>query len=713
MLAIVAAAVLATIELRERRGRQWQTLRLQFGRDVTEEMLVAVVECLAGLPPGRTVVLDVEANAEGITHYLSGEQATLESLRGSFRALMPSLRLVADKERPAEGFTYGRLLRLRGRLGVLRSDGLVEVSAALLAALQPLGRQERVLLRWWVRAGRPVRVSQVTRGKQIPADVLMQLKAKNAGSVVRASGVLAVDAGHRKRAWHLQARVLAVLRTRLTSYGQMQSVARTGSWLQRLLMRRSLLLGDRYAAGELAGLLAWPVEAPSLPGLSLGTSPLLMPSPKLPSSGRVLGVATWPGMERTVAQPVVGALSHSLIAGPTGVGKSTLLTNLVVGDMAAGRGVLLIDGKGDTVEAVLARVPSARRQDVIVLDCASSGPQPGFRLFAGNEPELAADVVLGVLSELFRDSWGPLSERYLRAGLLAVAHDPSGTLADVPFVFSDAAYRRRLMSRIRDPLTRATFAAFEGMSAGERQQQLAAPLNKLGVLLGRPVVRTVLGQAAAKLDFRRVLAEQRIVLVSLAPGRVGTAAARLIGALSVFLLFQAVQSRAGGSASRRRPFLVYVDEPRALGDLPMPLDALLEQARGLGVGLTIAPQSMSQLPKTVREAALTNVATRVVFRQHADDAHLLARDLPNVTAEQLGDLAAFEVVARIGLGPGDVAPPVSLKTVELGPELNDPAGLRDASASRYGVNLDDVDTALLARHQSSDAVPVGRRRRSP
>jgi hypothetical protein len=122
---------------------------------------------------------------------------------------------------------------------------------------------------------------------------------------------------------------------------------------------------------------------------------------------------------------------------------------------------------------------------------------------------------------------------------------------------------------------------------------------------------------------------------------------------------------------------------------------------------------MSQLPKTVREAALTNTATRIVFAQHADDALLLARDLPNVTAEQLGDLAAFEVVARIGLGPGDVAPPVSLKTAPLGPVLSDPAGLCEASASRYGVSLDDVDTALMGRHQSSDAVPVGRRRRSP
>ncbi len=711
-LAFVAAAVLTIIEWRERGSREWQTVRLLFGRDLTEDVMVAVLESLAGLPSDRTVVLDAEADAIGIAHYLSTDRATLDGLRGSLRALLPSLRLVEDGERSSVTYTSGRVLRLRGRLGVLRSDAIPETSAGLLAAMQPLGESERLLLRWWVRSGRAVTVPQEQHGQALPSETLKRLRIKNSGGIVRAVGLVTVRTGHRKRAWHLQARVLSVIRTRLTPYGQIRSSGRAGWGLERLLDRRQLWFGDRYATSELAGLLAWPVDAPTLPGVTLGTSPLLMPSSRLPRTGRVLGTATWPGMERIIAQPVRGALSHTLIAGPTGVGKSTLLTNLVAGDLAAGRGVLLIDGKGDTAEAVLARVPVGRQGDVIVLDCASGGPLPGFRPFGDGEPELAADVLLGVLSDLFRDSWGPLSERYLRAGLLAVAHDGEGTLADVPYVFSDPAYRRRLVARLRDPLSRTTFAAFEGMSAGERVHQLAAPLNKLGTLLSRPVVRTVLGQVEPRLDFRRVLAEGRIVIVSLAPARVGSASARLIGALSVFSLFQAVQARAGLPESARTPFFVYVDEPRALGDLPMPLDALLEQARGLGVGLTLAPQSMSQLPKGVREAALTNVATRIAFRQHADDAHLLARDLPGVSPEELGDLAAFEAVARVGLGPGDVAPLVSIQTAPLGPGVSDPKALRQVSAERYGVSLDEVDAGLLARHRASETAPVGRRRRS-
>jgi hypothetical protein len=716
VLLATAASGVAVLEWHSRslRDRRWQTVQLHFGRDVTPEAVVAVVDAIAGLHRHASVVLDVRADHAHISHYLSSDQATLDTLRGSTRALLPSLRLESVETATDVPYRYGRAVRLRGRLKVLRGDGHAEVSAGLLAAVQPLGKTEHLVIRWVLQPGRPQRVPQVQdqNGRTLPSEHRRLLKLKNEGSVLRARGLVAMTA-HPERARHVLSRVTSVLRTRSTAYGYLRSAPRSSGALRRDLARRSSVFADRYAANELAGLLAWPIDAPALPGVSLGTSPLLMPSQRLPRTGRVLGTATWPGAERPVAQPVVGALSHSLIAGPTGVGKSTLLTNLVSADIAAGRGLVLIDGKGDTAAAVLARIPEDRHDDVIVLDCASSGPLPGLQLFGSGSPELAADVVLGVLSDLYRESWGPLSERYLRAGLVAVAHDPQGTLADTPFVYSDQAYRRQLIGRLRDPLTRATFAGFEAMSAGERQQQLAAPLGKLGQLLGRPVVRTVLGQSQPKLDFRDVLRSRKIVVVSLAPARVGAPASRLIGALTVFALFQAVQGRLGLSERARAPFMVCIDEPRALGDLPMPLDALLEQARGLGVGVTLAPQSMAQLPKSVREAALTNVATRVVFRQHADDARLLARDLPGVTAEELGDLAAYEAVARIGLGPGDVAPTVTIKTTPLAKRTSDAAALRAASAGRYGVSLAEVDAALDARHRLHPVdVPVGRKRRA-
>lgn len=49
---------------------------------------------------------------------------------------------------------------------------------------------------------------------------------------------------------------------------------------------------------------------------------------------------------------MIGAREHTLLLGPTGVDKSWLAVQLILGDIAADRGVLLIDPKGSTAKLV-------------------------------------------------------------------------------------------------------------------------------------------------------------------------------------------------------------------------------------------------------------------------------------------------------------------------------------------------------------------------
>ena len=75
-------------------------------------------------------------------------------------------------------------------------------------------------------------------------------------------------------------------------------------------------------------------------------------------------------MERPLALSLPDSLRHLHVIGPTGVGKSTLLLSLITQDMTAGRGVVVVDPKGDLVADVLDRVPPERTGDVVVIDPA-------------------------------------------------------------------------------------------------------------------------------------------------------------------------------------------------------------------------------------------------------------------------------------------------------------------------------------------------------
>lgn len=445
---------------------------------------------------------------------------------------------------------------------------------------------------------------------------------------------------------------------------------------------------------------------PRGPRQTLGTAPILVPSPRIPTTGRVLGVSNAPGLEeRQIAQPVIGGLSHSLIVGGTGTGKSTTLAHLLKQDAEAGRGALVIDMKGDLVSDLLALIPAKRHKDVIVLDPAAGGPVPGLKLFgAGRDPEITADVVLGVIRSISSttSSWGPWSAKWLRAGLVTIAQDKTAALADLPFLFTDDAYRARLVGRLRDPMLRATWAAYDAMSEAERQHQLAAPLGRVEEIVGRRLVRGVLGQQQPKLDLGEVLRRGRIVLVSLNPGVLGGPAARLLGALVVHALFQAVLARVALAPDQRRPFFAYLDEVKLLADLATPLPELFEMARGQGVGVVAAPQSLAQLPDELRRAALSNAGSLLAFRQNFDDSVLLARELPGVDAEGLQHLGRYEVAARLTLAPGDVAPTATGRTLPPPEALSDPDEVRRLSAERYGVDPEETDRALRERHGLDD-----------
>ncbi len=384
--------------------------------------------------------------------------------------------------------------------------------------------------------------------------------------------------------------------------------------------------------------------------------------------------------------------------------------------MQAERGVVVVDPKVDLVSDVLDRVPPERTGDVVVLDPADEQRPVGLNLLArpGESPELVVDQVVSIFHDLYRDSWGPRTDDILRAALLTLVGVPGMTLAEVPLLLTDEGFREPLVGRLNDPVGLGPFWGwYEGLSAGERMQAIGPVMNKLRAFLLRKRLRNILGQAEPRFDFDRALADRNIVLVPLVKGLLGEESAALLGSLVVTRLWQAVQARSALDPSERPVTFAYIDEFQDYLHLPMGVEAMLTQARGLGLGLTLAHQHLGQLPATVREAVLANARNRIIFQVAASDAQMLARELaPDLRATDLQNLGRYEVVARLSSG-GQVMRPVTGRTLLAPAPTGQAAAARMLSRARYGIDRTDVEAAIHARYtdEGLDDERFGRRGR--
>ena len=448
---------------------------------------------------------------------------------------------------------------------------------------------------------------------------------------------------------------------------------------------------------EFLAVSSWPVgPVGDLPVRVVGSRPLRAHR-TIPAKGRIVGRGTWPGEERAIALSPVDGLRHLHVLGPTGTGKSTLLLNLIVQDMNQGRGVVVIEPKGDLVHEVLKRIPDRRLSDVVLLDPTDEDRPVGLnplRTSPGRSPELAADQLLGVFHRLYLSSWGPRTQDILHASLLTLARLPGMTLAALPMLLGDAGFRRRVVGKVSDPLALGPFwAGFEGWSEAERTVAVAPVMNKLRPFLLRSNLRRMIGQVDPHFDIRQVFTERKILLVNLSKGRLGSETAALLGSLVVAQLWQATLERSAIPAERRHPVFIYVDEFQDYLNLPTDLGDALAEARSYGVGLTLAHQHLHQLEPAMRSAVLANARSRVCFQLGHEDARTLATGSAVLQPEDFQNLGRFEAYAAL-VADASVQPWCSLQTLPPESPSSDPAAIRAASRERFGLPRSEIDNDL-------------------
>ena len=114
---------------------------------------------------------------------------------------------------------------------------------------------------------------------------------------------------------------------------------------------------------------------------------------------------------------------HLYVLGKTGMGKSTMLQNIVLQDIFAGFGVCLIDPHGDSAEYILDRIPKHRHKDVIYLNPADIDFPIGLNVLESENGEpnfLVAAGLMSVFKRIWLGSWSSRMEYILNNTLLAL-----------------------------------------------------------------------------------------------------------------------------------------------------------------------------------------------------------------------------------------------------------------------------------------------------
>ena len=738
----------APLPARSVSGLVWRQLVLPV--PVDEARMRSVVAALAGLPGSPHLAFEVIGRGGRVWWRLGTEPWALRSVQALLLAHLPGVRLVdpgvhvvrsgQKLAAPREAFlatdtpattpasTVATVRFTNTVLYPLRTDSTETVTRSLLAVLAGTTTKETVRLQ--VVCGRrlPPRRYPTTEGAATPSrQVTARLEDPGFQVAVR----IGASAVSPSRAHWLVSQTAATLR------GLELPPVRLRLWRSTpgaLASARSpWLLPLHLRASELPGLLAWPV-AEGLPGVASPHPVVLAPSEAIhtnPELGkRIIGEAVSdPGT--LVGLSGEDSLRHLHLIGPTGVGKSTLMTHLALADIHAGHAVVVIDPKGDLVADIAARIPDAVLEETVILSGKDSQPVGINPLARTRDPDLAADVLLGVLHSLYADSWGPRTHDILHASLLTLARRGDASLVMVPLLLTNPGFRRSITGgeAKRDPLGLGAFWAwYEALSDGERQQAISPLLNKLRPILLRPQLRAIFGQRYPRFHFSDLFApgpgrdggkRPRVVLVNLAKGALGSEAAQLMGSVVVSLVWQAALGRAALQAFGRRPVMLHIDEVQDYLRLPGDLGDALAQARGLGMGLTLAHQHLGQLPQALLRGVMANARSRVAFTLTGDDAGLLAKRSGGLLVpDDYQQLPAFHAYAHL-LAGGDLQPPTLIRTTPPAPARRHPNDAALVSRRRYGQSLTDIEADLAAlipgshtkNNGTSQAETIGRVRR--
>ena len=433
------------------------------------------------------------------------------------------------------------------------------------------------------------------------------------------------------------------------------------------------------------------------------------PAPsQIPDSGLFLGRSTYRGLSKPIYMGRDDRRRHMYVIGKTGVGKSEMLKDMILQDIRNGEGVCFIDPH-DTIDKLLPLIPPERAEDVILFDPSDIDRPMGLNMLEADNEEQKHYVVssiVGLMYKLYDPNKtgiiGPRFEHAIRNAMLTVMSEPGNTFVEVVRALTDSSFVEELLPKVQDPIVRRYWTdQIAQTSDFHKSEVLDYIVSKFGRFVTNRMMRNIIGQSHSAFNFRKVMDEGKILLVSLSKGKIGEENSSFLGLILVPKILVAAMSRQDIPEESRRDFFLYVDEFQnfATPDFAQ----ILSEARKYRLNLTVANQFVGQMEEEVKNAIFGNVGTLVSFRVGVTDANYLQHEFqPVFTESDLINVDRFNAYVKTIVN-GEPVPPFSMDlTRDMAEEkaAENPRVaelIKELSRLKYGIDVSSVDYSIAQR----------------
>ena len=352
------------------------------------------------------------------------------------------------------------------------------------------------------------------------------------------------------------------------------------------------------------------------------------------------------------------------LLGKTGSGKTNVMKTLIYQDVIHKRGFCLFDINGDLLKEVLGLIPEHRTKDIVLLDATNPTTEIGYnplKKVSYHKRALIASSILETFQKLWgQQSWGLKLEYILRNVILTLLDQPKADFNDISKLLLEPNFQQQCINNI---VSKNVIRFWQLEFPKYSKNDLLPVLNKVGSFLSIPMINKILVENKKQISLRTIIDSNKIFLVNLSKGSLGTDGAHLLGSLLLTSLSSAGFSRINIEEDKRIPFYIYLDEFQNYTTAS--LTNMFAELRKFKIGFILAHQYLHQLQTDIKNAVLGNIGTIICFKLGQADAKYMAQEMyPIFQTSDFTNLEHFHIYLKLLIN-GKSPAPFSAKTITL------------------------------------------------